>query len=83
LVTGGAGYIGSHILVELIKENYESIVVDNFINGFKKSLLRVQEITHKNILSYNIDVRNKIALEKIFKENNPIKSVIHLAVLNQ
>ena len=78
LVTGGAGYIGSHVCVELLNSGYEVIVVDNFANSKLESLKRVQEITGKHLKFYEADILDKLALEKIFSENN-IEAVIHLA----
>lgn len=80
LVTGGAGYIGSHICVNLLNEGYDVIVVDNLSNSKSESLYRVQEITGKSLKFYKIDILDKIRLGKVFYENN-IEAVIHLAGL--
>lgn len=80
LVTGGAGYIGSHTCVELLNENYDVIVIDNLSNSSEKSLERVQEISNKKLKFYNGDLLDKNILDKIFKEEN-IESVIHFAGL--
>lgn len=80
LVTGGAGYIGSHTCVELLQEGYEVIVVDNLMNSNEESLARVKKITNKNLKFYKVDLLEQIALEEIFKENN-IDAVIHFAGL--
>ncbi|MBZ9685300.1 UDP-glucose 4-epimerase GalE [Clostridium estertheticum] len=78
LVTGGAGYIGSHTCVELLEAGYEVIVVDNLKNSNEESLRRVKEITGKDLKFYKIDMVDKVALEEVFKENN-IQAVIHFA----
>ncbi len=80
LVTGGAGYIGSHTCVELIKKGYEVVVVDNYVNSSEESIKRVEKITGKGVKIYNADVRNKSALDKIFTEQK-IDWVIHFAGL--
>ena len=80
LVTGGAGYIGSHTLVELISRGYEPIVVDNFSNSSPICLQRVEQITGKSVKCYNADIRNKAVMQQIFEENQ-IGSVIHFAGL--
>ncbi|GAA0178807.1 UDP-glucose 4-epimerase GalE [Clostridium sediminicola] len=80
LVTGGAGYIGSHTCVELLEAGYEIIVVDNLMNSNEESLTRVKKITKKNLKFYKVDLLNQIALEEIFKDNN-IDAVIHFAGL--
>ena len=80
LVTGGAGYIGSHTCVELLKEGYEVIVVDNLVNSSRESIARVEKITGKKIKFYNVDILNKEALTEVF-EANQIDSVIHFAGL--
>jgi UDP-glucose 4-epimerase len=78
LVTGGAGYIGSHTCIELLEAGYEVVVVDNLSNSSEESLKRVKEITGKELKFYKIDLIDKVALEKVFKENE-INSVIHFA----
>ncbi|NLE25310.1 MAG: UDP-glucose 4-epimerase GalE [Clostridiaceae bacterium] len=80
LVTGGAGYIGSHTCVELLNAGYEIIVVDNLCNSSEKALKRVQEITGKKLTFYNVDLLDKSALDNIF-EKERIESVIHFAGL--
>ena len=80
LVTGGAGYIGSHTCVELLNKGYNVIVIDNFVNSSKESLDRVSQITGKKVTLYEGDVRNKELLERIFAENS-ISYVIHFAGL--
>ncbi len=80
LVTGGAGYIGSHTVVELLNAGYEVVVIDNLDNSSKESLKRVEKITGKKAAFYEKDVRDKDALVKIFKEH-AIDWVIHFAGL--
>ena len=80
LVTGGAGFIGSHTVVELQNEGYEVVVVDNLSNSSKKSLERVKEITGKEVQFYQADILDKEALEKIFKAHS-IDACIHFAGL--
>ena len=80
LVTGGAGYIGSHTCVELLESGYEVVVVDNLCNSNPKSLERVQKLTGKSVKFYEGDVRDEELLRKIFAENE-IAAVIHFAGL--
>lgn len=78
LVTGGAGYIGSHTVLELLELGNEVIVVDNLSNSSKESLNRVESITGKSPIFYEQDLLDKVALEKVFSSHN-IDSVIHFA----
>ena len=80
LVTGGAGYIGSHTIIELIKNGHSVIVVDNLSNSSRESITRVEKITNSKIPFYEIDVRNSEALNEIFSSNS-IDAVIHFAGL--
>lgn len=80
LVTGGAGYIGSHTVVELIERKYDVIVVDNLVNASEESLNRIEKITGVYPKFYNADIRDREAMEKIFSENQ-IDGVIHFAGL--
>ncbi len=80
LVTGGAGYIGSHTLVELLNEGNDVIVIDNLSNSCVEALARVEQITGKQVIFYQGDVLNKAILQKIFTDH-PIHSVIHFAGL--
>ena len=80
LVTGGAGYIGSHTVVELLENGKEVVIVDNLCNSSEKSLERVKEITGKDVKFYKADILDKTALEQIFETEN-IESVIHFAGL--
>ncbi len=80
LVTGGAGYIGSHTCVQLLEAGYDVVVIDNLCNSCDESLKRVEKITGKKIKFYKSDVADKSTLEKIFNENK-IDAVIHFAGL--
>ncbi|MBO4441517.1 UDP-glucose 4-epimerase GalE [bacterium] len=80
LVTGGAGFIGSHTCVELIQRGYDVVIIDNFVNSSKKSLERIREITGVMPVLYEADVRDEAVLSKIFNEHE-IGCVIHFAGL--
>ena len=80
LVTGGAGYIGSHTCVELLNEGYEVVVVDNLCNSCEESLKRVEQITGKKVTFYEVDLLDKEALTEVF-EKEKVESVIHFAGL--
>jgi len=80
LVTGGAGFIGSHTCVELLNAGYNVVVVDNLVNSHRESLRRVERITGKSLTFYEKDVRDEDALNAIF-ETHPISAAIHFAAL--
>ena len=80
LVTGGAGYIGSHTCVELLNAGYDIVVVDNLYNASEKSLDRVKELTGKDFPFYKVDIRDKEGLRKVFGEHK-VDAVIHFAGL--
>ena len=80
LVTGGAGFIGSHTVVELLNAGYEAVVADNLCNASEESLKRVEKITGKKVAFYKVDVRDRAAMEKIFADEK-IDWVIHFAGL--
>lgn len=80
LLTGGAGYIGSHTAVELLQAGYEVIVVDNLCNSSQEALRRVEKITGKPITFYENDIRDTTALDALFDEHS-IDAVIHFAGL--
>jgi len=80
LVTGGAGYIGSHTCLELLNAGHQVIVVDNLSNSKETSLIRVQELTGKKLVFHQVDLLDKPTLEKVFAAQ-PIDAVIHFAGL--
>ena len=80
LVTGGLGFIGSHTVVELIKNNHEVIIADNLVNSKAEVLDKPYQITGTKPTFYQIDVTNNIKLEPIFQKHN-IDGVIHFAGL--
>lgn len=80
LVTGGAGYIGSHTCIELVNAGYEVVVVDNLCNASAKALKRVEKIVGKEIKFYEADIRDAEAMKKVFAQEN-IDAVIHFAGL--
>ncbi|MEH7587793.1 UDP-glucose 4-epimerase GalE [Priestia megaterium] len=80
LVTGGAGYIGSHTCIELLSAGYEIVVLDNLSNSKPEVLKRISELTKKDFKFYQADLLDKTTLEKVFSENN-IEAVIHFAGL--
>ena len=80
LLTGGAGYIGSHTIIELDKKGHSVVVVDNLVNSNKEALRRVGEIIGKNIPFVQADVRDRAAMEAVFADN-AIDAVIHFAGL--
>lgn len=80
LVTGGAGFIGSHTSVELLNAGYDIIILDNFVNSKPESLKRIKELTDKDFKFYQADIRDEEAMTKVFAENK-IDAVIHFAGL--
>lgn len=80
LITGGAGYIGSHTCVELINAGYDVVIVDNFSNSSPEAIKRIGNITGCDIKNYNCDIRDAKGLDKIFADNK-IDAVIHFAGL--
>lgn len=80
LVTGGAGYIGSHTCVELLNAGYEIVVVDNLCNSSQESLKRVEKITGKGLAFYQVDLLDEVALENVFCKEH-FDAVIHFAGL--
>lgn len=80
LVTGGAGYIGSHTCVELLNEGYEVVIVDNLYNSNQKAVDRIEQITQKKVTFYQNDILDGEALDQIFAKEN-VDAVIHFAGL--
>ena len=80
LVTGAAGYIGSHTCLELFEEGFNVIALDNLCNSSSESLNRVQALTGKTLKFYEADILNKASVEKVFEEQT-IDAVIHFAGL--
>ena len=80
LVTGGAGFIGSHTCVELLNGGFDVVVVDNLVNSNRESLARVERITGKQVAFYETDARDETALRAIF-DKHPITGAIHFAAL--
>ena len=80
LLTGGAGYIGSHTIIELDKAGHSVVVVDNLVNSKEEALRRVAKIIGKNVPFIKADVRDRDALDKVFKQYH-IDAVIHFAGL--
>lgn len=72
LVTGGAGYVGSHTIVELLNNDYDVVAIDNLVNSYAEynrkpeSLQRVEEITGKSVTFYNVDIQDQIGLQTLF-----------------
>ena len=81
LVTGGAGYIGSHTVVELLNRGEKIVIVDNFSNSKPEMLDKIREITSKDFKFYEVDLLDRENLNKVFDENPDIDSVIHFAGL--
>jgi UDP-glucose 4-epimerase len=80
LVTGGAGYIGSHTCVELLEEGHQVVILDNFSNSKPEAISRIQQITKKKCKNIPVDLLNKEGVERVFGEHN-IEAVIHFAGL--
>ncbi len=81
LITGGAGFIGSHTAVEFLSAGYDVVIVDNFSNSKPVVLDRIREITGKDFKFYEVDILDRAALERVFIENPDIDSCIHFAGL--
>ena len=81
LVTGGAGYIGSHTTLTLLEKGYDVVVFDNLANSCEEAIKRVEKLAGKSIKFYEADMLDKDAMNKIFDENPDISAVIHFAGL--
>lgn len=80
LVTGGAGYIGSHTIIELIEAGHSVVVVDNLVNSSRESLNRVEKITGIHVPFYKVDIRDRVALSSVL-DDHPVDACIHFAGL--
>lgn len=81
LITGGAGYIGSHTCIELLNNGFDIVVIDNYCNSERSVIQSMQQITKKSFRNYECDLKDKKRLEQVFQENNDIEAVIHFAGL--
>ncbi|WDE95800.1 UDP-glucose 4-epimerase GalE [Lentisphaera profundi] len=81
LITGGAGYIASHTNIELLKDNYELVLLDNFSNSSMESVNRVEELSGKKVRFYQADLLNSDQLNHVFEQEKNIDAVIHFAAL--
>ena len=81
LVTGGAGYIGSHTIIELQKSGYDILSVDNYSNSSESTYNRIKRITGKEVLFEHLDLSNRKDTESFFEKHNDIDGVIHFAAL--
>lgn len=79
IVTGGAGYIGSHTVVELFNAGYEPVIIDNFSNAEKRTLEGIRQIIGREVKLYEGDCMDKIFLAKVFEQEEPIDGIIHFA----
>ena len=78
LVTGGTGYIGSHTVIELLKENYEVVIVDDYSNSKPEVLKRIKELSGKDVTFHEVNITDKEALGQVFEQHN-LEAVIHFA----
>ena len=82
LVTGGVGYIGSHLCIKLLQEGYNITIIDNFINSKKETLKKIKNISNKNFFFFKIDIQNTKKVTAVLKKKK-IHLVIHLAALKK
>ena len=83
IVTGGAGYIGSHTVVELFNSGFTPIIIDNLCNSSDLNLKGINQINGTRIKHYNVDCTNSVQINKIFSEEKNIKGVIHFAAFKE
>jgi len=81
LITGGAGYIASHTIIELLKKDYDIIIADNLCNSSKEAIRRVESLSGKKLSFYETDVKDYEALKAVFKREKNIEGVMHFAAL--
>lgn len=81
LVSGGAGYIGSHTVLELLEKGYDVVVFDNLSNSCEEAIKRVEKLSGKSVKFYKADMLDRDAMNKIFDENPDITALIHFAGL--
>ncbi len=81
LVTGGTGYIGSHVAVDLLQNGYDVVSIDNYLNSGPWVLDAIEKITGKRMKNYEVDIRDEDGLRQVFEEENDIDGVIHFAAL--
>jgi len=80
LVTGGAGYIGSHTCISLLNEGHSVIIADNFVNSKPETIQKIMDISSEEIIVYEVDITDEEAVDNMFRDNN-IDGVIHFAGL--
>ena len=78
-LTGGAGYIGSHLALSLLDHGYEPLIIDNFVNSDKKTIKKLESISNKKILNYPIDINECDELTNIFKNTKIVKKIEKLS----
>lgn len=81
VVTGGCGYIGSHTIIDLINEGFEVFSIDNYSNSSADTINQIEAVTGKQIINYEVDLRDKNALFEVLKKESPVDGLIHFAAL--